>query len=114
MLPRLLRLSRAEIKVVLVGGRSTLGGPLALRFRRDQGAKLSKFAVVVSVRVAPSAVKRHQLKRHLRELIQSMTPLIKPGYQVIIFTTPAAAKLSFRELQATLEALFRVSHLIDH
>lgn len=60
MLPKRGRLSAAEVREILKSGRSARGGGVSAKYIRAQG---SKAAVVVSKKVAKTAVLRNRLRR---------------------------------------------------
>ena len=60
MLPKKARLTAAEVREILKSGRSVRSGALSAKYKT---AFHSKAAVVVSIKVAKSAVERNRLRR---------------------------------------------------
>jgi ribonuclease P protein component len=72
----------------------------------------SKFAFVVSRRVALKAVERNKLKRRARAVIRKMLPDIKPHFAGIFFLKKESAKLSFQELEQSARGVLRKARIL--
>ncbi|OGC88153.1 hypothetical protein A3D70_02280 [Candidatus Adlerbacteria bacterium RIFCSPHIGHO2_02_FULL_54_18] len=79
MLPQRSRLSAAEVRVILKRGRSARSATLSAKY---VPAVHSRAAVVVSTKVAKSAVARNRLRRTCYDALR---PLLPPGKNVVFF-----------------------------
>ena len=103
---------RKDIERVHKKGRSFFVHDLGLRIVKNDLEK-SRFAVVASVKLSKKAVDRNKLKRQLREIIRKeILPKVKPGYDGIISTRTGLLDLSFDELRAKAEQVFKKARLI--
>ena len=71
-----------------------------------------RFGFVVSKKVSNKAVRRNRLKRRLREVVRSMLPHIKQGYDIVIVALPGAEKYNFWELQEIVLRAFQKARII--
>lgn len=107
MLPRPYRLTKkAEIERVFRRGRSFFTGILGVKAAQSD-RKLSRFAIVVSTKVAKKATARNRLKRQLREIIRLMRADVATGYDVVVLARDGIKKSSREELQRAVETAFR-------
>lgn len=103
---------RKDIERVHKKGRSFFVRDLGLRIVANNMDK-SRFTVVASVKLSKKAVERNKLKRRLREIIRKqILPKAKPGFDGIISTRTGLLELSFDELRAKAEQLFKKARLI--
>lgn len=71
MLPKRSRLTAAEVRATLKGGKSLREGAVSVKY---SPAKNTKAAVVVSTKVAGSAVKRNALRRAGYQTLKGLLP----------------------------------------
>jgi ribonuclease P protein component len=71
MLSKLSRLSAVEVREILKGGRSARSATLSAKYVRAQGARA---AVVVSSKVAKTAVLRNKLRRAAYSALRTALP----------------------------------------
>ena len=94
----------ADVQKVFARGRAFFDTLLTVKFLA-RPAGLPRFTVVVSTKVAKSAVKRNRIKRLVREFLRRRLPEFKAGdYAVVI--KPAAAKKPESELLKSLAAVY--------
>ena len=67
---------------------------------------VSRFAFVVSTKVAKHAVDRNRMKRLLRESIHHLLPSIQPGYDVVFMAKKNFAETKEKEVEQFLRNLF--------
>jgi ribonuclease P protein component len=96
----------ADFRRVFARGRNLHVGPLTLRFAPNR-LPASRFAVVVSTRVAKSAVVRNRLRRRCYEQIRRDLSLVVPGLDCIIRLAVPAATMPRPELSRALDVLLR-------
>ncbi len=99
MIPRRLRLSRKDFESVVRG--KELMRALGPHFSISHGPAPSAggCGVVVSKKVEKSSVKRHLLKRRIREVLRSYC---SPDEVLIVYARPGSQNLSFEELSKEL------------
>lgn len=90
-------------------------------FRRGQGfkegflflkivsnnLKTSRFAFVISLKVAKKASLRNKIKRRLREIIKIKLPKMKTGFDIVLVTFPGIETQDFQEIEETINKLFK-------
>ena len=113
MLPRSHRLNKKQdIEKVFRFGRSVYVGNLGLRLAPNK-LPVSRFTVVVSLKVSKKAVERNRIKRRLREILrQEIMPAVKNGIDGLILTQKPLLELSFDELKQQTITLFKKARLI--
>jgi len=80
----------------------------------NQRFKEPRFAIVVSKKVHKSAVGRNLIRRRFYEVIRSQVPFLKQGMDVIvIIVSGEALTVSTKEINTTLEQLFREAGLYE-
>ncbi|HYE22917.1 MAG TPA: ribonuclease P protein component [Candidatus Paceibacterota bacterium] len=101
MIPRRLRLSRKDFESVVSG--KELMRAVSPHFSISYGSSPAKggCGVVVSKKVERSSVKRHLLKRRIREVLREYC---STDHIFIVYARPGAETLSFADLSAELSA----------
>lgn len=90
MFPTKYRLSKTkDIETVQKTGKSFFTKLFIIKYAPNN-LDYSRFTVVVSNKVAKSAVVRNRLKRFLREQLQLNSPKIRPGYDVLVSVSRGA------------------------
>lgn len=101
MLPREHRLrSSAEIREVVNRGKRFSNDAATIHFSK---AETNRFAIVVSKAVG-QAVTRNLVKRRVRAILQKQTQ-IEPAVSAVFRMRPAAAKMSFANLEQLITEL---------
>ena len=97
---------------VYAGGRLKTGVPLSIRYIPNEFG-FSRYGFIVSKRVG-KAVVRNRVKRRLREILRQTS--LKPGWDVVFYTRPAAAAAGFNELRSAALSLLKKARLLmeDH
>lgn len=112
MLPQTNRLRlESDIKTLFARGKSVFGSWVGMKFRKNN-LSMSRFAVVVGVKVSKKAVVRNRLKRQVRAIVQEVLPQVTPGYDVLFFMKPAGARGSFDELKEQVLASLKKAKLL--
>lgn len=99
MLPKRLRLTRAEF-VKAVTGRRAVSAHFSVTARNT--AQNGGVAAVISKKVAKKAVDRHRLKR---QIMEALRPHTSPTRSLIVYARAGSPTLPFQELKAELDAL---------
>jgi ribonuclease P protein component len=112
MLPVKRRLrNRNDIKTLLAKGRSVFGNVVALKFRSNL-MPISRFTVVVGVKIDKRAVVRNRLKRRVRAIIQDLIGKVKPGWDVCFFPKKVAIDISFKGLEKEMILILKKARLL--
>ena len=68
---------------------------------------VSRFAFVVSKKVAKRAVDRNRMKRLMRESVHHLLPAIQPGYDIVFAAKKNFALKSEIDIEHSLEILLQ-------
>lgn len=80
----------------------------------DKGHHLeSRFAFVISSRVAKKAVLRNRTKRLLSEAVRQLLPQIRPGFTVAIFAKQSLLGESFNDIRLEMGKLLQGAKLLQ-
>lgn len=101
---------KREIEKVVKEGGSVFDPVCGIRFLKN-GLSDTRFAVVVGTKVHKSAVKRNRIKRQYREIIRLHLDLIKPGFDMVLFTSAKALKLTYAQKEERLLAVLKRAEL---
>lgn len=104
------RLSAKEVKSLLRRANIASDDVATIRFMRHQGSE-SRFAVVVSKKVASSSVKRNVLRRRTSGWFSRNMERMFQGFGVVIIYKPKASELTRNGLYFSLERLFKKTPL---
>ena len=88
---------------------------LSLRINRrlpNEDDKPSKFAFIVSKKVAVRAVDRNKLKRRARAIVRELFGEIKDNFGCLLFFKKMATDLSYEELKKTIREIFIRARMI--
>ena len=89
VLPKENRLSKKEVELVLKKGRTYRGFFLILKYWKNklssEDKRLSRFAVIVPLKVSKKATKRNRIKRLIRENLRKRLSQIRPGFDVVFW-----------------------------
>lgn len=99
---------RGQYTSVLNQGDSWVGRLVVIK-ALPNGLKLSRYGLVASKRVG-NAVVRNRVKRLLREILRQVG--LKPGWDIVFITRPAAAAASFRDLGQLVRNLLSRADLL--
>lgn len=121
MLPRQNRLKKKEIEKVLREGKTFRSVFLILKIvkadKRGLTGKgkesVSRFAVIVPIRVAKKAAKRNKLRRQIRESLRKKLQLIKPGWDGVFLSLPEALKKDYWHIDREVNKLLIKSEILN-
>ncbi|MCD8563893.1 MAG: ribonuclease P protein component [Candidatus Pacebacteria bacterium] len=110
MLARSRRISRLEFETLFTEKRSLFTETVSLLYTLKNTEKPSKFAVIVSKKVAKKAVQRNYLRRVVYTIIQKNDHIIqKTGCAGILNIKKGFAELSYEKKEETILFLLRKS-----
>ncbi len=88
MLKKSLRLTKKkEFDYAFKKGRSVYSPFLLLKYVANN-QPFSRFGIIVSNKVSKKATQRNLIKRRLREIIRSVQPEIKNGFDFVLIVSP--------------------------
>ena len=76
--------------------------------------KSSRFAFIISGKIAKKAVQRNLIKRRLREIIRFRLGKIDSGYDVLIIAKKGVLPLTFQDIETEVETLLKKLRLIKN
>jgi len=100
-----------DIERVLKRGRGTGSAKISVKLAKNK-LKHSRFAFVVGIKVAKSAVKRNRIRRQMREAVRLHLDDIKQGYDVMVMARPKAVELDYQELEKEILRIFKKLKLL--
>ena len=77
------RLASREVRLVFAHGEKEKGKGVSL-YHKKNNMRESRFAVVVSSKVAKKSVSRNRLRRQTKDVLHHFVSSIKRGYDIII------------------------------
>lgn len=105
MLPRTHRLTKArDFQEVFKQGKSFRWGGVVLKARSSKNST-SRFAIVVSKKVAAKAVKRNKIRRLFGEAIQAEIKHIPSGLDLVLVILPGFKIQSLQEIKNIFKQL---------
>ena len=103
---------RATIKKVMRSGGVTRNHLFSLKYGAAGHRNTPRVAVVVSKKIAKSAVIRNRIRRRLYEAIRLRLPQLSPQLElVVIVTSPGIHILSTKELDDAIDQALRSAGL---
>lgn len=103
MLPKKKRVSTEMFKVVDMG--KTYHHPLLSVRKAKSTDTTNHFAVVVSTKVAKTAVKRNQIRRRIYSIIKKIEHKLPSPFVYLIFVKKDGVLATFQELETALQSL---------
>lgn len=85
--------------------------PLKLRVRRTP-LSFSRFAFIVSNKVAKRAVARNLLKRRLRAITRALLPEISKGFDVLVTALPQSTAVAHRDIEEIYKKLLNKAKIL--
>jgi len=112
MIPRRFRLPRKRIEYLFKKGKKLGNDCFTIRFITPSkpGKPVSRFCVIVSSSLEPSAVKRNRLRRQIYEIIRlnrDAAPAAPAGLDIIIIGKKPLTRLAYNLLSANLLSLLK-------
>jgi len=112
MLPQAHRLRlEKDIKTLFARGKSVFGSYVGMKFRPNS-LSVSRFAVVVGVKVSKKAVVRNRLKRQVRAIIHEDLKKIAPGHDILFFLKAPVVGVPFEDLQKEVLSSLKKAKLL--
>ena len=86
---------------------------LGMRFANKEEQDFTRFAFVISTKTAKLAVDRNRARRQLREIVRSLLPRIKAGYDLSITIKANFIPLSFEQKEEQVLYLLKKAGLLS-
>ncbi|MBD3328103.1 ribonuclease P protein component [Candidatus Peregrinibacteria bacterium] len=106
MISRKNRLKRSEVKQVLKKGQKIFSPVFSIKFVENREAT-NKFAVIVSKKVTPKAIKRNLLRRQIYEILRLNKDLSEKKYNIIIIGSPKILEMTYSEMEQNIKSLLK-------
>jgi len=116
MLSRMQRLDREQFGKVLTRNVAIRGVYLSLKImnmEKRSASSVSRFSVVVSKKVALSAVARNRIRRRCYGVLQELLPHIISAYKGIFFVRISITHLSYAMLKKEMRMLLERSGAVQ-
>lgn len=112
MLPKKFRLTKdKDFEKVAKQGRACFTKGLGIKYIRNNLA-ISRFGIVVSLKVSKKATQRNKIKRRLREIIRKKLPEVKSGYDIMVLTNPSSLEFDYHQMGEKITGLFKKAGLL--
>lgn len=109
-LPKKSRLSeKSEINQVFKKGKSINSDLFNIKFLYTS-SKLSRFSIVVGLKISKKAVLRNSIKRRLSEIIRLNISKFKTGYDIVLIPKPQVLVVKPKDLsEALIKELLKIN-----
>ena len=111
MIPKKSRINREDFEKMMKMGRLCNGGLFSLRFLKNTG-KSTHFSVVVSKKVAKTAVLRNKIRRRGYSIFQKVQKELKNNGFIILFAKKGAEKATFAETEAQIQEILKKAKIL--
>ena len=106
MIPKKSRITRENFEKVMKKGGLLNSSLFSLRFLQNP-YKTTHFSVVVSKKVAKTAVSRNKLRRWGYSVLKKETDVLKKPYFIIFFEKKGAETAAFEGFKTDIQGLFK-------
>jgi len=111
MLPRKYKLKKDnDFKKVFKQGKNYQQEFIRLKIL-ENNLKISRFGLIVGLKISKKAVERNKIKRRLEEVIR-LKPL-KPGFDVIILVSPEIVGKNYQIIEQSLTFLLKKAKILE-
>lgn len=110
------RVRKTAFSEILNRGSYGASSFFSIRFTRSsqqKAAEDSVFAVVVSKKVAASAVSRNKIKRKCYHVLRDLMPRVKKSYKIVFFAKKGVEKLSFKDFSENVFSTLSKAGLLN-
>lgn len=95
----------SEFDLVFASPDYRVSGPACLLLAKRRGAGVNRLGMVVGKKKVPSAVRRNQIKRLIREAFRTSTNRAQ-SLDMVVLVRPRAAEMTKPELATTMKQMF--------
>ncbi len=112
MFPRQFSLKKEkDFELVFKKGKNFDIDFLFLKLRRND-LKVNRFGFIIGKKISNKATARNRIKRQLKGSILKKIDEIKSGFDIIIGARPEIANKKYKEIDETVEKIFKKANLI--
>jgi ribonuclease P protein component len=113
MLPKTNRLNIRTYFGEIRGSGKKLSGPyFSFYYRISEDSVTPQINIIVSKKVAKSAVKRNRMRRLINTVMRKALPDVPSSLQGLFFVYKDYSKLKYNELEALIHLMFKSAGLI--
>lgn len=113
MLPQINRLRKEkDVERVFKTGKSVFDPVCGFKFLPNH-LPVSRFAILVGIKVFKSAVKRNRLRRQIREIVHLNLKKIKPGFDFVFIVRSGAKDSEYQVLERVVLGVLKGAKLIE-
>lgn len=111
MIPKTSRINREDFEKIMKKG-GFLNSPFfTLRFLKNP-LNVTHFSVVVSKKVAKTAVSRNKIRRRTYSILKKLTKNSKNSYFTMLFSKSGVEKAEFKNLEAEIQKLLEKAKIL--
>jgi len=112
VLPKQFRLRKTkEIERTVKCGRSIFFKNLGIKYLANN-LLISRFAIIVGLKVSKKATVRNKIKRQIREIVRLGLSKIKSGFDVVILTKPSIVNKTYKEIEGEIYEVLEKASLL--
>ena len=100
-----------DIQLVLRKGRGVFDSACGVKYK-PSGEEVTRFTVVIGLKVHKSAVKRNRVRRQYREIVRLHLNKIKPGMDMVLLCGKAALELDYKQKEERLLRVLKKAKLL--
>ncbi|HOK35178.1 MAG TPA: ribonuclease P protein component [Candidatus Pacearchaeota archaeon] len=112
MLPSQNRLSKKEVEKIFKKNKTFQGNFLLLKTKKNS-LLVSRFSVIIPLKVSKKSTQRNKLKRQIREILRENLTNIKPGFDCVFIATPKIIGKKYKEIKEETEKLLKKAEMIN-
>jgi ribonuclease P protein component len=114
MLAKKIRIKKSDFTELLRSGRSFYSDNFILKAMKAKNiAETSRFAVIISKKVASKAVTRNFLKRRSKYALMKKLMIIKKGFIIALWIKKDLSQLKYKNFEAEIISLLEQANLIN-
>lgn len=112
MLPSGKRLRQfRDFQQVYKAGRSYYAAVVRIKASRTELPE-TRFGIVVPNKLVKKATERNRKKRQIRGALQTLIPIIKPGYDVVVSAQPTIREATYDDILRDLSEILKKAGVI--
>ena len=115
MIPNTNRINREDFENIMKKGGFSNSGLFSLRFLKNvenKGLSGWRISVVVSKKIAKTAVSRNKIRRRAYSILRKYLKNLKSPYFIAFFAKKGVEKATFQEFQTDIEKLLEKAKIL--
>lgn len=105
------RLTRQDIETVFKNGKNAHTPLFGLSYITQNNTQSNKYSIVVSKKVAKTAVVRNKLRRRGYSILKKESDVLKNNHHIILFFKKGADRLDFKETTTEIKKALKKAGL---